>query len=227
VTGIQEWTGVAKGRTVHEFFLQIESLAKVSGWTNEDEAVIVKAKLQGLALQFLSGRVELVRDGCSYETLKHALVDRFSDKLPDQYYYTTLQEAAQGRDESAEEFGDRCRKLCQRTIRKVQDEVQKIINEEAECRLITAYIHGLKGIVGQQVQFQMATSMRQVVKLAVTVENVEKHRVGGSRKVFANRKEIECYRCNELGHYARDCQQQQSSRNQRKIQGHSYNSGSS
>jgi hypothetical protein len=79
----------------------------------------VKAKLQGLALQFLSGRVELLRDGCSYETLKQASVDRFSDKLPDQYYYTRLQDAAQGSDESAEEFGDRCRKICQRTIRKV------------------------------------------------------------------------------------------------------------
>jgi hypothetical protein len=33
VTGIQEWTGEAKGKTVHEFFSQIETLAKVSGWT--------------------------------------------------------------------------------------------------------------------------------------------------------------------------------------------------
>ena len=78
-------------------FSQIETLAKVSGWTNEYKALIVKAKLQGLTLQFLSGRVELVRDGCSYENLKQALVDRFIDKLPDQYYYTRLQDAAQRR----------------------------------------------------------------------------------------------------------------------------------
>ena len=109
--------------------------------------MIVKAKLHGLALQFLSGRVELARDGCSYENLKQALVDRLSDKLPNQYYYMRLQDAAQGRDESAEEFGDRCRKLCHRTIRNVQDEeVQRIINEEAEHRLLTAYIHGLRGV---------------------------------------------------------------------------------
>jgi len=222
VTGIQEWTGEAKGKSVHEFFSQIETLAKVSGWSNEDKALIVKAKLQGLALQFLSGRGELVRDGCSYENLKQALVDRFSDKLPDQYYYTKLQDATQGREESAEEFGDRCRKLCQRTIRKVQDEeVQRIINEEAERRLLAAYIHGLRGVVGQQVQFQMPSTMEHAVKLAVTVVNVEKHKqMGqGSRKVFANKKDIDCYRCNQTGHYARDCQQEQSPRNRRRVQG--------
>jgi ferritin-like protein len=90
----------------------------------------MKVKLQGLALEFLSGEEELVRDGCTYENLKQALVDIFSDKLPDQYHYynTRLQVAGQGRDESAEEFGDRCRKLCQRTIRKVQDaEVRGIL----------------------------------------------------------------------------------------------------
>ena len=229
VTGIQEWSGEAKGKSVHEFFSQIETLEKVSGWTNEDKALIVKANLQGSALQFLSGRAELVRDGCSDENLKQALVDRFSDKLPDQYYYTRLEDAAQGRDESAEEFGDRCRKLCQRTIRKVQDEaIQRIINEEAERKLLAAYIHGLKGVVGQQVQFQMPGTMEHAIKLAVTVENVDKHKqmVAGSRKVFANRKEIECYRCNKSGHYARDCPQQQSSHNRRKIQGQNYNCGS-
>ena len=128
----------------------------------------MKAKLQGSALQLLSGRGELVRNGCSYENLKQALVDRFSDKLPDQYYYTSLQDAAQGRDESAEEFGDRCRKLCKRTFRKVQDEgVQRIINEEAERRFLAAYINGLKVVVRQQVQFQMPSTMEQAVQLAV------------------------------------------------------------
>jgi hypothetical protein len=106
---------------VYEFFAQFETLAKVSGCTNEDKALIVK-EITGLSLQFLSGRAELIRDGCSYDNLKQALVDRFSDKLPDQYYYTRLQDAAKGREESVEEFGDRCRKLCQRTIRKVKDE---------------------------------------------------------------------------------------------------------
>jgi hypothetical protein len=116
--------------------------------------------------------------------LKQALVDRFSDKLPDQYYYTRLQE-------STEEFGDRCRKLCQRKLGRFKMKFRKLLMRRQSADL-AAYIHGLKGTVGQQVQFQMPTSVEQAVKLAVTVENVEKHRqmVGVSRKVFANRKEI-------------------------------------
>jgi hypothetical protein len=83
-------------------------------------------------------------------------------------------------------------------------------------------------VVGQQVQFQMPNTMEQAVTLAVTVENVEKHKqmAGGLRKVFANKKEVECYRCSQSGHYARDCQWEQSSRDRRKMQRHSYNGGS-
>jgi hypothetical protein len=208
VAGIKEWTGESKGKPVLEFLMQIETLAKVSGWTGQDKALIVKAKLQGLALQFLHGREELGRDGCSYDTLKQALVERFSDKLPDQYYYTRLQEAVQGKEEGAEEFSDRCRKMCQKTIRRVQDEeTQRIINEEAERRLLAAYIHGLRGVVGQQVQYQMPSTMEQAVRLAVTVENVERLRQikEGPRKVFTAQSEVKCFHCAKIGHYAREC----------------------
>jgi hypothetical protein len=122
----------------------------------------------------LNGREELGRDGCPYEFLKQDLVERFCDILSDQYHYTRLQEAVKGKDEGAEEFGDRCRKICQRTIRRVNDKgTQSMINEEAESRLLAEYIHGLRGVVGQQVQFQMSGTMEQAIRLAVTIENVE------------------------------------------------------
>jgi hypothetical protein len=98
--------------------------------------------------------------------------------------------------------------MCQRTIRRVQDEEkQRIINEEVERRLLAAYIHGLKVVIGQQVQFQMPSTMEQAVRLAVTIENVERLRQmkEGPRKIFTTRPEIRCYQCGEIGHYTRDC----------------------
>jgi hypothetical protein len=84
-----------------------------------------------------------------------------------------------------------------------------VIHEEAERRLLAAYIHGLRGVVGQQVQFQMPSTMEQAIKLAVTIENVEKHKQlkEGPRKVFAARKDVTCYRCAQVGHYAKNCRQ--------------------
>jgi hypothetical protein len=51
VAGIKEWTGESKGRSVHEFLTQRETLTRVSAWSSQDKADIVKAKVQGLALQ--------------------------------------------------------------------------------------------------------------------------------------------------------------------------------
>jgi hypothetical protein len=97
--------------------------------------------------------------------------------------------------------------MCLRTIRKVNDEeTQRIINEETEGRLLAAYVHGLRGIVGQQVQFQMPSTMEQAMRLAVTVENVEKHRqlTEGTKQIFAARRDVECFRCTKVGHFARN-----------------------
>jgi len=52
VMGIQELAGGAKGKTTR-IFSQLETQAKVSGWSKEVKTLIVNAKSQGLAPQFL------------------------------------------------------------------------------------------------------------------------------------------------------------------------------
>jgi hypothetical protein len=209
VAGIKDWTGDNKGRTVYEFFAQIDTYAKVSNWAEDEKALILKAKLQGIALQYVQGKEILANDACPYAVLREYLTDRFSEKLPAQYHYTRLQDATQERGESVEEFADRCRRLCQRTIRKVNDEAtQRVINEEAERRLVAAYINGLGGIVGQQVRFRMPSSLDEAVQVAVTVSNAERTKPADTRKVFSARRDassqaIVCYNCGKRGHYAR------------------------
>jgi hypothetical protein len=39
VSSIKEWTGEFKDRPVNEFLTQIETLAKVRGWNNQDKAL--------------------------------------------------------------------------------------------------------------------------------------------------------------------------------------------
>jgi hypothetical protein len=126
---------------------------------------------------------------------------------------TQLQDAIQGRGESAEVFADRCRKLCQKTITRVENAVaQVILNEEAERRLVAAYISGLSGLVGQRVKFRMPATMDEAVQLAVVIENAEQQ-WPSDRRVFATAlTDIACIRCNQKGHIARNCRTQSQTR---------------
>jgi hypothetical protein len=209
VLGIKDWTGDSKGRTVYEFFVQIDTYAKVSNWAEDEKALIAKAELQGIALQFVQRRDFLSNDACTYTVLKEYLVERFSEKMPAQYHYTKLQDATQEKGESVEEFADRYRRLCQKTVRHVEDEAtQRVVNEEAERHLVATYINGLTGIVGQHVRFRMPQSLEEAVQVAVTVNNAERLRALGTKKVFSARKDsssqgILCFNCGKQGHYAR------------------------
>ena len=106
VAGIKDWTGDSKGRTIHEFLAQIDTYAEVSNWTDDEKALIVKAKLQGIALQFVQGREQLISDACPCAILRERLIGRFNEKMPAQYHYTRLQDAIQETNESVEEFAD-------------------------------------------------------------------------------------------------------------------------
>jgi hypothetical protein len=70
VAGTKEWSGDTNGKSVRQYFEQIECFVKVSHWTEHDMALIAKAKLQGLALQFVNGREELLKDTCPYVATK-------------------------------------------------------------------------------------------------------------------------------------------------------------
>jgi hypothetical protein len=134
---------------------------------------------------------------------------------------TQLQDAVQEekkKKESAEVFGDRCWKHCRKTIRKVENEAnQLIINDDAERRLVAAYINGIRCTVGQQVKFRMPATMNEAVRLAVTIENAE-HQSTHERRVFLTANtEIACYNCNQKGHMAKHCRARPSQGLQRNV----------
>lgn len=198
---------------VNEFFENIERAAQVGNWTETDKVSILKLKLKGPAALFLNSNAELKRVDITFTELREVFVERFRVKQLDQFHYVALQNAAQHKNESPEAFADRCKRLCAKTIRQVADaEQQKIINDEAERRMLAAYTNGLFGTVGQQVRYRMPATMAEAIQLAVTVAAVEARRPSYPNKnvFFA---QVTCFNCNRTGHIARDCRVRSSNKN--------------
>jgi len=112
----------------------------------KDKDHLAKLKLRGIAKAFYSAQSELRADDITYAAFKTAFISRFKDKHTDQYHYSRVQNATQEKGESPEMFLDRLRKLCQWTIRISDNAVeQAVINQEADRRLLAAFINGLPG----------------------------------------------------------------------------------
>jgi len=135
----------------------------------------------------------LKADDVVYEKFKKAFIDRFKDKHTYNYHYARIQNASHEKNESPEVFLDRLRKLCQRTIRRSNDPVeQAVINQEADRRLLAAFINGLIGVPGKQVRLHIPDHIGKALNMAIIATNAEKEEKASSRedrgattKVFA------------------------------------------
>ena len=154
--------------------------------------------------------MEVASEDITFDRLKEIFTERFKIKHLDQFHYSQLQNATQRKSETPEQFADRCRRLCARTVRQVADpEQQRIINEEAERRMLAAYINGLAGNVGTQVRYRMPATLTEALQIASTVTEVEtmearraqQHKLQSPNRIFT----VTCFNCNKQGHVARDC----------------------
>jgi hypothetical protein len=110
-------------------------------------------------LHFVNGWDDLSAE-VSYEQLRAELIERFTDKLPARYYHTLLHEATQGKDESPAQFLDRCRVLgAKGSWRSANPIEQMVLREEADFRLLTSFIQGVRGDPGKELQYKNPSSI--------------------------------------------------------------------
>jgi hypothetical protein len=151
--------------------------------SSKDKVRLARLKLRGAARTYYSAQPQLKADDVSYEDFRTAFVNRSQDKHTDQYHYARMQNAPQDRNESPEVFLDRLRKLCQRTIRSSANPVeQAVINQEADRRLLAAFINGLLGTIGKQVRMQMPENIDKALNMAIVATNAEREEKASSRE---------------------------------------------
>jgi hypothetical protein len=173
---IPKWSGKETSLPLEEFFSKLEASARIGRWEAKDTLEIAALKLEGSARTFYQGCADLHTRDASWDTFKEAFRRRYRDVHTDHYHYARLQMARQGRNESPQEFADRCRALAQKITCQSDDPVvQGVHRENAERMLLASYISGLEGIPGKQCRYASPNSIQEAIRIAVSVDEAEKH----------------------------------------------------
>ncbi|KAJ4428190.1 hypothetical protein ANN_24205 [Periplaneta americana] len=172
---VEPWKGDSYSIPVTSFFDQIERITTMGRLTDKDAVQIAILKLRGTARTYYDTTPELQAVDISFKDFKENFIARFKDKRSMQYHYLKLQNAMQEKHESPEEFCDRVRRLSLKTIVHDQDaNTREILKQEADRRLVAAFIHGLRGTVGREVRFQAPTTIDNALRIANQVYQTEK-----------------------------------------------------
>jgi hypothetical protein len=82
---------------LEEFLSSIESAARIGRWQDADKRGIAALKLVDSAKLFYQGCAELHEEDATWQRFKNAFRRRYEDVHTDQYHFTKLQTAKQGK----------------------------------------------------------------------------------------------------------------------------------
>ena len=92
---------------------------------------------------FYNANLDLHAADITWEGFKAAFRERFMDVRPEQFYFSKLQMAKQGKNEDPQEFADRCRGLAQKVMGRDSDPIaQRIHRENAERMCLASFVGG-------------------------------------------------------------------------------------
>ena len=172
---VPKWSGLDSAVPIEEFFASIEGAAQLGHWEEADQIRIAVLKLTEAARLFYNGCPELHVKDVSWQTFKGVFSQRFRDTHTDQHNFMQLQTARQKKNESPQQFADRCRALAQKVMCKTGDAAaQRIHRENAERMLLASFVAGLAGAPGKQVRYAGPRDIQTALSIALAVQEAEK-----------------------------------------------------
>jgi hypothetical protein len=162
---VPKWSGLESAIPLEEFSDNIESSAQIGRWDETDRLRIVTLHLTDKAKMFYNGCTELHED-VTWENFKSKFRRRFKDIHPEQYHFMKLQTARKGRNETPQQFADRCRGVARKIMAKTEDQVaRRIHGENAEYMLLASFISGLEPKISKRVRYQSPKNVEHALQL--------------------------------------------------------------
>jgi len=165
---IPKWSGAETAAPLEEFLSSIEGAAKMGRDGPRKTVQLATLRLLDPARAFYNANLDLHAADVTWEGFKAAFRERFRDVRPDQFYFSKLQTAKQGKSEDPQEFADRCRGLAQKVMGRDSDPIaQRIHRENAERMCLASFVGGLQGTVGRHTRIANPQSMQQALTIAL------------------------------------------------------------
>jgi hypothetical protein len=175
VSLIPKWSGSESATTLEDFIASVESAARIGRWQDRDFFEISLLKLTDAAKVFCQGCAELHTQEASWQKFKEAFRQRFKDVHTDYHHYMRLQTARQGKNESPQEFADRCRALAQKITCRVDHPIaQRVHQENAERMLLASFVAGLGGAGGHHTRISDPRTLQDALRIALSVHEAER-----------------------------------------------------
>lgn len=213
---IQPWGGGEDEDDIESFLQHLERVAETGGWSEPETLLICRSKLTGAAKACIAAHPELLQPTAKFIDYQNILRQRFQRFDTPEQRLLQLNSIAQRPGEEVRSFADRCRKLGEQASPKTSSPEEATWARGHFDRVVmAAFIKGLKPEIRLQLQFEPPATFQDAVSKATRVSQAladdpttkevwaVQQRDGRSR-TRTPRNDL-CYRCQQSGHFAREC----------------------
>lgn len=206
---------------VDEFIGIIEETATLANWTEAQKVAITRLKLREDAKQFVKSEEDL-KTTPSWDALSRALKKQFQRTEINGESRRKFLECKQRTVETSRQFLTRLKSLGNHTMSYTGiKDVDAVLKHRFEEDLITQFMMGLLMPIKARILSKAPNTLNSALELAEREEAIESlikpstpHReyIRGMQSSEPERNKsndvIRCYKCQQAGHFARDCRDQ-------------------